>query len=294
VNDKPAIGFIGTGTMGKPMARNLLRGGYRVYVHNRTPERLSSLVSEGAYAPGPPAAVASQAGIVITMLPGVDQLESVLFGDDGIAQGLPAGALFIDMSTIHPQAAREAAHRLAERGIEALDAPVSGGEIGALEATLAIFAGGSRAAYDRAEPVLQCMGAPAYMGASGTGQIAKLCNQLIVVATVEAVAEGLALGKACGIDVERLRETMLGGFAASRVLDVHGKRMIARDFTPGGALKLHLKDWESIQWAMTQAGLDLPEARAVFERVTQAVARGLGDRDQSALYLLLNQPGNHR
>jgi 2-hydroxy-3-oxopropionate reductase len=285
-----SIGFLGTGTMGKPMVRNLLRHGFAVTVWNRTPQRYAELVAQGATAAASPRLVAARSDVVIAMLQDWSNLEALLYGPEGFARALRPGSLFIDMGTDPPDQARELARSLAQFGVAALDAPVSGGERGAIAGTLSIMVGGAEAAFERALPIFNALGRTVvHVGGPGSGQAAKACNQLVVAVTIEAVAEALALAAAFGADPAKVREAMRGGFAASRVLEEHGARMLARDWKPGAAIKLHLKDRDNVYAAARAAGLDLPAARLVFERIEAFVAAGGGELDQSALYTLLDR-----
>ncbi len=287
MSDKPAVGFIGLGIMGKPMARNLLRAGYPLVVTNRSREAVDELVAEGAKSGSSPRDVAAQTQVVITMLPDSPDVESVVFGPDGVAQGIQTGALFIDMSTIAPAVARKVASALSERGIDVLDAPVSGGEQGAKNAALSIMAGGSDAAFARALPVLEALGKNiVHVGPSGAGQVTKACNQIVVGVTIEAVAEALALAEASGVDPVKVRAALLGGFAQSKILEVHGQRMIDRAFDPGFKAKLHRKDMNIAAEAGDERALDLVAAKLVRERFDELIERGGGDRDHSALRTL--------
>ena len=275
--------------MGRPMVLNLLRHGYPVSVWNRTASRYAELVASGATAPGTPQRVAAESDVVIAMLMEWPVLDDLLHGSGSVAGSLRPGSLFIDMGTDPPHAARELARTLAARGVDAIDAPVSGGERGAIDGTLSIMAGGSEQAFARALPIFEALGKTiVHVGPAGSGQIAKACNQLVVAVTIEAVAEALALAKAFGADPGKVREAMQGGFAASRILDEHGARMLARNWKPGGAMKVHLKDRANVYDAAAESGLDLPAARAVFERINSFVEAGGGTLDQSALYMLLD------
>jgi 2-hydroxy-3-oxopropionate reductase len=273
--------------MGKPMARNLLRAGYSVVVWNRTEAKLKELVDAGAIAAPTPKMLAEKCDVVITMLIDWPATHGAIFNADGVLAGIRKGSLFIDMGTTSPAHARELADTFAQKGVEALDAPVSGGEKGAIEATLTIMAGGSEAAFERAKPVFTAMGKTAVrIGDAGAGQIAKMCNQLIVASTVELVSEAFALARAHGVDPATVREAMLGGFAGSKILEGQGQRMLDRNFAPGGPIKTHMKDRENILDACARVGLELPAAKAAFERVKQVVDRGDGELDHTALYKL--------
>jgi 2-hydroxy-3-oxopropionate reductase len=283
----PTVGFIGLGIMGKPMARNLLRASYPMVVLNRSRGPVDDLVAEGARAGSSPREVAAASDVVITMLPDSPDVEAVVLGDDGVATGIRAGALYIDMSTIAPATARTIAGRLHERGVDVLDAPVSGGEKGAIDATLSIMIGGTDAAFARAEPILRALGKNiVHVGPDGAGQVTKACNQIVVGVTIEAVAEALALAAASGVDVAAVRTALMGGFAQSKILEVHGQRMIDQAFTPGFKARLHRKDLQIAVSAGEEVDLDLAGAALVRERFDTLIARGDGDRDHSALRTL--------
>jgi 2-hydroxy-3-oxopropionate reductase len=285
---KPAIGFIGLGIMGLPMAHNLLKAGYAVCALNRSPGRVATIVERGATTAASPAAVAAVSDIVITMLPDTPDVEAVVLGADGVGAGIRPGSTFIDMSTIDPALSRSIATNLRARDVEALDAPVSGGEKGAIEATLSIMIGGDEAAFDRVLPVFQAMGKNiTRVGEAGAGQIAKACNQLIVAVTIEAVAEALALASASGVDPAKVRSALLGGFAQSRILEVHGERMLNEAYTPGFKAKLHKKDLEIVMAAERDAHLHLPAAELLRDRMTELAARN-PETDHSALRTLLS------
>ncbi len=273
--------------MGKPMARNLLRASYPMVVLNRSRGPVDDLVAEGARAGSSPREVAAASDVVITMLPDSPDVEAVVLGDDGVATGIRAGALYIDMSTIAPATARTIAGRLHERGVDVLDAPVSGGEKGAIDATLSIMIGGTDAAFARAEPILRALGKNiVHVGPDGAGQVTKACNQIVVGVTIEAVAEALALAAASGVDVAAVRTALMGGFAQSKILEVHGQRMIDQAFTPGFKARLHRKDLQIAVSAGEEVDLDLAGAALVRERFDTLIARGDGDRDHSALRTL--------
>jgi 2-hydroxy-3-oxopropionate reductase len=284
-----SIGFIGTGIMGKPMARNLLAAGFPVTVWNRTPAKYAELLAAGARAAKSPADLAAESDVVIAMLMEWSQLEALALGPGGFIEVMRPGSLFIDMATDPPANARALAAYCALRGIAVLDAPVSGGERGATDGSLAIMAGGTQEAFDLARPVLDAMGKNVVLvGPAGCGQVAKACNQLIVAVTIEAVAEALALAKAAGADPAMVRKAMMGGFATSRILEEHGARMLARNWLLGGPLSAHLKDRANVYEVAEAADLELPAARAVFERINEFVERGGGNLDHSALYELLD------
>ena len=284
---KPVIGFIGLGIMGKPMARNLMKAGYRVIALNRSRGPVDELVAQGAGTAATPRDVAAQSDVVITMLPDSPDVESVALGDDGIIGGIRDGALWIDMSTIAPATTRRVADELAKKGVASLDAPVSGGEKGAIDAALSIMVGGSDEAFARAKPIFEALGKNiVHVGALGAGQVTKACNQIVVGVTIEAVAEALALAEAAGVDPAKVRAALLGGFAQSKVLDVHGQRMIDRTFNPGFKSRLHRKDMNIAANAGDEHGLNLDAAKLARERFDRLIARGDGERDHSALFTL--------
>lgn len=282
------IGFIGLGVMGRPMARNLLGAGFDLVVHSRSPGPVEELVAAGAARADGPSAVAANAGVIVTMLPDTPDVELVLFGEGGVHDSVRAGSLVVDMSTIRPSGAREFAARLAEREVAMLDAPVSGGERGAIEASLTIMAGGPDAAFARAVPILDALGKRVtHVGPSGAGQIAKACNQLIVGATIQAVAEALVLAAKAGVDPATVREALLGGFAGSKVLLAHGRRMLTGDFAPGFRAALHRKDAAIVLETARESGSPVPSFEVVAAALETLVERGRGELDHAALVTLL-------
>jgi 2-hydroxy-3-oxopropionate reductase len=285
---KETVGFIGLGTMGRPMARNLLVAGYPVVAHNRSRGPVEELSAAGADAADAPAEVAERAAVVITMLPDTSDVEDVVFGASGIMESLRPGSLIVDMSTIRPALARRIAREAREHGADALDAPVSGGELGAREASLSVMVGGSEDSFRRARPILRSMGRNVtWIGEPGAGQVAKAANQVIVGVTIQAVAEALLLEARSGVDPARVREALLGGFAQSRILEVHGQRMLDRDFDPGFRSRLHRKDLAIAVDAGREAGVALPSAALVGEALSALVGSGGGDQDHSALLRVL-------
>jgi 2-hydroxy-3-oxopropionate reductase len=280
---RPGIAFLGIGLMGGPMARHLIDAGYPVTAWNRTRAKAEALA--GAQVADTPRDAVEGAEIAVTMLENGPVVQEVLFGGpDAAIAGLAVGALVIDMSSIKPSEAQDHAARLAERGVAHVDAPVSGGTVGAEQATLAIMCGGTGADFARAEPVLSWMGRPVHVGPAGAGQLAKLANQMIVGTTIAAVAEALALVARGGADPARVRAALMGGFADSRVLDLHGQRMVARDFATRGRTVTHLKDLDNAEDAARRLGFTAP-----ILRETTALFRGLaetqGDPDHSAVIL---------
>jgi 2-hydroxy-3-oxopropionate reductase len=279
------IGFIGLGIMGRPMARNLVAAGFELTVHSRSPGPVDELVEVGAAAAVSPAEVAEASDVTITMLPDTPDVEQVISGEGGVIGGARPGSLVIDMSSIDPGPTRVMAAALAEREVAMLDAPVSGGEKGAVDAALSIMVGGDEAAFARATPVFEALGATiVHVGPSGSGQVCKACNQLVVAATIEAVAEALLLAERSGVDAARVREALLGGFAGSKILEVHGQRMIDATFDPGFRIRLHRKDARIIEEAASATGTPIPSFAVVLEQLQRAVEAGDGERDHSALY----------
>jgi len=287
-NGKPVIGFIGLGIMGKPMARNLIRAGYSMVVHNRGRGPVDELAKEGAKAGSSAKDVAQQSDVIITMLPDSPDVEAVVLGNDGVLEGLKPGATLVDMSTIKPATARRVADEVRKKGGKALDAPVSGGEKGATEATLSIMVGGPQDVFDAVLPIFQALGKNIVLvGESGAGQIAKAANQLVVGVTIEAVAEALALASAAGVDPAKVRAVLLGGFAQSKILDLHGQRMLDGNYVPGFKAKLHQKDMRIVTQTAQESGLDVPGGQLALDRFTKLVDGGGGDEDHSALRTLL-------
>lgn len=281
------IGFIGLGIMGKPMALNLIKAGYSVATLSQS-KAADALQSAGAQAFPTSQALAQVCDIVITMLPDSPDVEQVVSGPDGVLAGIQPGALFIDMSTIAPATAKAIYGQMQEKGVDALDAPVSGGQVGAEAASLSIMVGGSEAAFNRALLVFQAMGKNiVHIGEPGAGQTTKACNQMIVGMTIQAIAEAFALARKAGVDLEKMREVLLGGFAQSRILDLHGKRMIERNFTPGFKIKLHRKDMGIALQTGQAFSVPLNGTALVADQMQAAIGQGNGDLDHSSLLLLL-------
>ena len=282
------LGFIGLGVMGRPMAGHLIAAGHDVFLHRVKPVS-QPLVEAGGVAMDSARAVAEAADIVILMLPDTPDVEAVLFGADGVAEGLAPGKLVVDMSSISPVATKGFAARIAALGAGYVDAPVSGGEVGAKAASLTIMVGGSEADVARAQPLFELMGKNiTRIGAVGAGQTAKVANQVIVGLTIEAVAEGLLLAKAAGADPAMVRKALMGGFASSRILEVHGERMINGTFDPGFRIRLHRKDIGLALEAAKALELYLPHTASLGQLMNKALAEGAGDRDHSALYEVLD------
>ncbi len=289
------IGFIGLGIMGKPMAQNLLKAGYPLTVVERASAGTQELIAAGASVRPTPCAVAEASDVVITMLPDSPQVEEVILGPDGVLEGLRPGGLVIDMSTVLPGTARRVAAAARERGVDALDAPVSGGEVGARNATLSIMVGGPAAAFERARPIFEKLGRNiVHVGEAGAGQVAKAANQIVVAVTIEAVSEALVLAAKAGADPARVREALLGGFAQSRILDLHGNRILQRNFQPGFKTRLHRKDLNIILATARELGVALPATSIVAELMNALIARGGGELDHSALVTVLEELANFR
>jgi 2-hydroxy-3-oxopropionate reductase len=289
------VGFVGLGIMGKPMARNLLEAGFGIVVHSRSPGPVDELVAAGAERGADPEDVASRSDVVITMLPDTPDVELVLLGERGVVGGIRAGSLVIDMSTIRPLAAKGFAETFERRNVSMLDAPVSGGERGAIEGTLSIMVGGSAAALDRGRPFLEVMGSNVvHVGPAGAGQVAKACNQLVVAATIQAVAEALLLAKKAGVDPAKVREALLGGFAGSKILEVHGQRMLADDFTPGFRSVLHRKDARIVRQTAEEVGSPVPLFEIAAQGLERLVEVGRGELDHAALVTLLEDTAGVR
>ena len=278
------IGFIGLGIMGRPMARRLLEAGHPLTVHSRSPGPVNELVDAGANRAGSGAEVAGDSDVVIMMLPDTPDVDAVLFGENGVAAGVRNGSLVIDMSTVSPDATRGFAERLSGRDVMFLDAPVSGGETGAVEGTLSIMVGGREDDFARAKPLFDAMGKNVVLvGGVGAGQVTKACNQLVVAATIEAVAEALVLAAASGVDPAKVRDALLGGFAGSKILEVHGRRMLDGAFDPGFRLRLHRKDAGIILETAHERGSPVPGFEPVADALERAVKEGAGELDHSAL-----------
>jgi 2-hydroxy-3-oxopropionate reductase len=272
------------------MARHLLDAGYPLTVHSRSPGPVAEIVAKGASRAGGPAEVAAASDVVITMLPDTPDVEAVLVGSGGVVEGVTPGSLVIDMSTIDPGPTRAIAETFSSRGVAFLDAPVSGGEKGAIEATLSIMVGGADDAFARALPLFEKLGRTiVHVGPSGAGQVCKAANQLVVAATIEAVAEALVLAERSGVDPAKVREALLGGFAGSKILEVHGQRMLDRAFEPGFRARLHRKDARIVLDAARDVGAPIPSFEVVAVQLGKLVDGGGGDLDHAALYRLLSE-----
>jgi len=284
------IGFIGLGIMGRPMALNLAKNGHALTVWARRPESMGALAEAGAKTAASPREVARQSDIVFVIVSDTPDVEQVIFGAEGIVHGAARGAVVVDMSTISPAAARDMAARLAAAAVEMLDAPVSGGEVGAVQGTLSIMAGGRPEVFERVKPLLQCMGRNVvHIGPSGSGQVAKSCNQILAAVTIEGVAEALNFAIRAGADPRRVREALLGGFAYSKALEIHGQRMLDGDFKPGFKVRLFQKDLRIVLDNAHQLGLALPAAAVVAQHFNAQVGAGEGDLDGNSLFRVIER-----
>ncbi|MFN4062999.1 NAD(P)-dependent oxidoreductase [Parazoarcus communis] len=284
------VGFIGLGLMGRPMALNLIKAGHTVHVWARRRESMQPLLEAGAGDCSSPADVARKAAITISMVADAPDVEQVTLGDQGVAAAAAQGHVHVDMSTIAPAAAQSIAARLAGRGVSMLDAPVSGGEVGAIAGSLTIMVGGEQAAFDRVLPAFQAMGkSVTRIGDAGAGQVAKACNQILTGVGVAAVAEALNFATRSGVDAGKVREALLGGFAYSRILENHGQRMLDRNFRPGFKAWMHQKDMRIVMEEAHRLGLALPSAAATAQMFNAMVGSGLGEDDSIAMLKLLER-----
>lgn len=289
-NRLPTIGWIGLGIMGKPMCKNLLKAGFPLAVYARRPEAAQELTAVGAAFYPTLAELAAQVDVVITMVSDTHDVISVLLGDQGVVAGARAGTLVIDMSTIAPVATRELAAQLAAKQLRFLDAPVSGGDIGAAAGTLTIMVGGEAADFAAAQPIFAAVGKTVtHIGGHGAGQLAKACNQLIAAQTMIAVTEAFTLAQAAGVDPAAVRTALLGGFAYSKVLEVHGERILGGNYQPGFMAKLHHKDMRIVTDTMAALGLSLPATQRAADYLRRLVEAGDGDLDSSAIAKIVRQ-----
>lgn len=287
---QPTLGFIGLGRMGKPMALNLLRAGFPLVVHSRSPEPVRNLVAAGAAKSASPGELATRAGIVITMLPDTPDVEAVALGTDGALEGLKPGSLFIDMSTISPAFAVRLGEVGRQKGVGVLDAPVSGGDVGAQQGTLSIMVGGEPADFERAKPVFEALGKNVVLcGGHGAGQMVKACNQILVAVTIAGVSEALTLGIKAGVDPDRIVEVLSAGLARCGILELRGARMVAHDFAPGFRSRLHDKDLRIALAAGQAKGVALPTSTVVHELFESLVATGGGDLDHTGLLTVIER-----
>jgi 2-hydroxy-3-oxopropionate reductase len=278
------IGFIGTGIMGRPMALNLIKAGHDLLVYGRRYDTLEALLVAGALGKGTPAEVAAGADITITMLPDTRAVEDVILGERGAIKGAKPGSVMVDMSTISPNATIKVAEKLSAQGIEMLDAPVSGGEMEARDGTLSIMVGGKPEVYERVLPLFEALGKNImHVGRNGAGQVAKACHQIVFSLTLEGVAEAFLLARRNGVDPAKVREALLGGYANSSILEVHGQRMLQGDFKPGFKLRLHDKDMRIVLDNAREQGLALPGTACVAQRIHKLIEAGDGELDSTAV-----------
>jgi 2-hydroxy-3-oxopropionate reductase len=288
------IGFIGLGIMGKPMASHLVAAGHTVHVCDLVEESVKHLCLLGAKACSCCKEIAQKSDIIFIMVPDTPDVEAALFGAEGVAEGLKPGSIVVDMSSISPIATKEFAKRLAAMGVKMLDAPVSGGQVGAENATLSIMVGGPLEVFNQVKPYFEKMGKNiVHIGDHGDGQTCKVANQIVVALTIEAVAEALLFASKAGADPAKVRVALLGGFAQSRILELHGERMIKRNFNPGFRIRLHQKDLNLALEAARSLGLSLPNTSLAQELFNAVAAQGGSDLDHSAMVLALEKLANH-
>ncbi len=284
------VGFIGLGVMGRPMARNLIKKGFTLVVHSRSQGPVDELVAAGAARAASPAEVARRATRIVTMLPDSPDVERVLEGPDGVFSAIQPDTILIDSSSIAPAVARRLERRAAALGARMLDAPVSGGEVGAIQATLSIMVGGDADAFAAVRPILDAMGNPdrvVRIGDSGAGQTCKVCNQMVIGGTLGAVSEAFALARKAGVDPALVRQALLGGFAASRVLEAHGERILQSNYKPGFRASLYAKDLRIASETLAELKTPAPVSTAVHQLVMALVAEGRGDEDYAAIATVL-------
>ena len=289
------LGFIGLGIMGKPMAGHLVKAGHKVHVFSRSPGPVKELADSGAVACSSAREVAEKSDMVFIMVPDTPDVDMVLFGSDGVAQGAREGSIVVDMSSISPIATKKFAQRLESLGVGMLDAPVSGGQLGAQNATLSIMVGGKKEIFEKAKPFFELMGQNiVHVGPNGDGQTCKVANQIVVALTIEAVGEALLLASKAGADASKVRDALMGGFAGSRILELHGERMISHSFEPGFRIRLHQKDLNLALEAARELGVSLPNTAAAQELFNAVKALEGGDLDHSAMVLALERLADHK
>ena len=290
MTDKPTIGFIGLGIMGRPMALNVLKAGFALIVYDLVPAAIQTLQAAGAQVADSPQALAAACDIVLLCLPDSPDVQAALTGEQGVFAGVRPGQVIVDMSTISPVVARTLADTATRLGVKLLDAPVSGGEIGARDGALSIMVGGDAEALVQVMPVLQAMGKRIlHMGEAGAGQVTKACNQAVIAVTMLGVAEALVMAAKAGVDPAQVRQALLGGAAASRVLELHGERYLDHNFTPGFRTRLHAKDLNIALEASRIYGAPLPATALVQQFFTALLARGGADQDHTLLVTLLEE-----
>ena len=286
--EKPKIGFIGLGIMGKPMAGHLLNAGYELVVHNRSRDSVAELVGKGAAEAHSAKEVAENSDVIITMLPDSPDVEEVALGDGGLIEGVKEGAIYIDMSTIAPAVAVKVGEALAEKGVKCIDAPVSGGDVGAVNATLSIMAGGDQETYDTIKPIFDVLGNGGVLcGPLGSGQTVKACNQILVAVTIAGVSEALVVGAKAGVDPLKIVQVLSGGLARCGVLENRGERMVKGDFDPGFRIRLHMKDLNIVKQTGEDYDVALPVTSVVHELFNTALVKDRGELDHSGLLTVL-------
>ena len=284
------IGFIGLGIMGRPMAINLLKAGYPVWVHARRPAMMTPLIDAGATPCNSSSEVATHTDIIFICVSDTHDVEQVILGNNGILNSAHKDSIVVDMSTISPSATRELAAKLAEHNVHMLDAPVSGGEQGAIDGALSIMVGGDKKIFDLVLPLFQAMGKNiVHIGDNGAGQVTKACNQVLIGQTIAAIGEAYILASASGVDPAKVRQALLGGFAASRALESHGQRMLERNFKPGFKASLHQKDMRIVMEAAHELGVALPGAAMVTHYLNAVVGHGKGENDSISILELQEQ-----
>jgi len=289
------LGFIGLGIMGKPMAGHLVAAGYTVHIYDLNSEPVKELASKGAVGCRNSKEVAQKSDVIFIMVPDTPDTEAVLFGKDGVAKGLRPGSIVVDMSSISPIATKEFAKKLDTLGVKMLDAPVSGGQAGAEQATLSIMVGGQAEVFEQIKPYFEIMGKNiVHVGGNGDGQTCKVANQIVVALTIEAVGEALLFASKAGADPAKVRKALLGGFAQSRILELHGERMLNRSFDPGFRIRLQQKDLNLALQAARNLGLSLPNTSTAQELFNAVAAEGGSDLDHSAIVLALEKLANHK
>src|SRR5215207_5064347 len=289
------VGFIGLGIMGKPMARNLMEAGYELTVHNRSPEKAEELGEEGANVAATPREVAEKSDVIITMLPDSPQVREVVAGEDGVLEGGKEGSLVVDMSTISPVVTEELAEAVKEKGASMLDAPVSGGDVGAIEGTLSIMVGGDEGDFERARPLFEAMGKTVtHVGPTGAGQVTKAANQIVVALTIEAVSEALVLGSRGGAAPEKILDVLGGGLAGNKVMEVKREKFLSHKFDPGFRSELHHKDLGIALAAGREYGVVLPVTAIVDQMLLSMRRKGWGGEDHSALLRIIEDLSQHQ
>ena len=288
------LGFIGLGIMGKPMAEHLLKAGNKLYVYDVVPQSVADLKQKGAIACASSKEVSSKTGIVFVIVPDTPNVDEVLFGKNGVAEGIKKGSIVVDMSSISPIATKEFAKKLKAMGVEMLDAPVSGGQVGAQNASLSIMVGGPAEVFEKIRPYFELMGKNIVLvGGNGDGQTCKVANQIIVALNIEAVGEALLFASKAGADPAKVRTALMGGFADSRILQLHGERMIKRTFDPGFRIRLHQKDLNLALESARKMGMSLPNTATAQELFNSMAAHGGSDLDHSAMVQALERMANH-